>query len=273
MSDEAEALRQRVQQLEDRASSLDIITALASSLTHAADIDDVLWEVANGTVARLGLEDCVIYLLDDGAGHLVQRAAYGPKNPRGREILALITIPLGKGIVGTVAATGLGERLDDVRDDPRYITDDQARLSELAVPMFFRDRVIGVIDSEHSRRAFFTEEHERLFTAIAANGARHADQHSRPGLGAGPAAVGPRRSSRRARRRGRHRHAEARARSSPGSSSAAPESRRWLVHVFVTFLVADPCRSSACFGAWSPSRSCRPSWPPPRSDPGSGSWW
>jgi class 3 adenylate cyclase/putative methionine-R-sulfoxide reductase with GAF domain len=168
MSDEAEALRQRVLQLEARASSLDIITALASSLTHAADIDDILWEVANGTVARLGLEDCVIYLLDEGAGHLVQRAAYGPKNPRGREILAPITIPLGKGIVGTVAATGLGERLDDVRDDPRYITDDQPRLSELAVPMFFRDRVIGVIDSEHSRRAFFSEEHERLFTAIAA---------------------------------------------------------------------------------------------------------
>jgi signal transduction protein with GAF and PtsI domain len=110
MSDEAEALRQRLQQLEARASSLDIITALASSLTHAADIDDILWEVANGTVARLGLEDCVIYLIDDGAGHLVQRAAYGPKNPRGREILALITIPLGKGIVGTVAATSRSSR-------------------------------------------------------------------------------------------------------------------------------------------------------------------
>jgi class 3 adenylate cyclase/putative methionine-R-sulfoxide reductase with GAF domain len=168
MSDEAEALARRIKELEARAASLDIITALAASLTHAADIDDVLWDVANGTVARLGLEDCVIYLLDESAGLLVQRAAYGPKNPRGREILAPITIALGKGIVGSVAASGVGERLDDVRDDPRYITDDQPRLSELAVPMFFRDRVIGVIDSEHSRRGFFTEEHERLFTAIAA---------------------------------------------------------------------------------------------------------
>ncbi|MCU0698212.1 MAG: GAF domain-containing protein [Myxococcaceae bacterium] len=168
MSDEADALRTRLAQLEARAASLDIITALAASLTHAADIDDVLWDVANGTVARLGLEDCVIYLVDESAGCLVQRAAYGPKNPRGREILAPITIPLGKGIVGSVAASGIGERLDDVREDGRYITDDQPRLSELAVPMFFRERVIGVIDSEHSQRAFFTEEHERLFTAIAA---------------------------------------------------------------------------------------------------------
>lgn len=168
MPDDADALRARLEALEARAFSLDVITSLAATLGEAADIDDVLWDVANGTVAQLGLEDCVIYLLDDSAGHLVQRAAFGPKNPRGREILSPIIIPLGRGIVGTVAQTGAVERIADVRADPRYITDDQARLSELAVPMFFRERVIGVIDSEHSRKDFFTDEHERLFIAIAA---------------------------------------------------------------------------------------------------------
>lgn len=168
MQDDPDSLRERLAALEARAFSLDVITSLAGTLGESGDIDDVLWDVANGTVAQLGLEDCVIYLVDESAGHLVQRAAFGPKNPRGREILAPITIPMGKGIVGTVARTGVVERIADVRLDPRYITDDQARLSELAVPLFFRERVIGVIDSEHSRRDFFTEEHERLFVAIAA---------------------------------------------------------------------------------------------------------
>ncbi len=39
-----------------------------------------------------------------------QKAAYGPKNPRDRQILNPIEIPVGRGIVGTVAATGVAAR-------------------------------------------------------------------------------------------------------------------------------------------------------------------
>ncbi len=153
--------------LERKSSMVDALHRFMASLTHFDDLDDILWDVANGAVAHLGLEDCVIYLLDDERTHLVQRAAFGPKNPRGREILAPIRIKIGDGIVGTVAKTGRAERLDDVRTDARYIIDDQARLSELAVPLLLRDEVIGVIDSEHSKGGFFTAEHEQLFTTIA----------------------------------------------------------------------------------------------------------
>lgn len=69
--------------------------------------------------------------------------------------------------MGTVASSGRAELLRDVREDPRYITDDQARLSELAVPILLRDQVIGVIDSEHSKFGFFTPEHEQVFNTIA----------------------------------------------------------------------------------------------------------
>ncbi|WPB75298.1 adenylate/guanylate cyclase domain-containing protein [Archangium violaceum] len=161
-------LEQRCHALESKARSLDALSRLASSLLHLqTDIDDILWDVANGTVAHLGLEDCVIYLLDEERQHLIQRAAYGPKNPEAREILDPIRIPVGKGIVGTVAVTGRPELIADTRHDPRYIRDDQMRLSELAVPLFFREEVIGVLDSEHSREGFFTEEHLHLLTSIA----------------------------------------------------------------------------------------------------------
>lgn len=162
------ALEQRCQELEARSRSLDALNQLAASLLHFhADVDDILWDVANGTVAHLGLEDCVIYLLDEERRHLVQRAAYGPKNPTGREILDPLRIPMGRGIVGTVAATGQPELITDTREDSRYIRDDSQRLSELAVPLFFRGEVIGVLDSEHSRRGFFTAEHLRMFTTLA----------------------------------------------------------------------------------------------------------
>src|SRR5262245_45126403 len=134
-------LRARVEEAEARARDLGVLNQFAATLlTYETDIDDILWDVANQAVARLGLEDCVIYLVDEASGLLVQRAAFGPKNPKGREILAPITIPLGQGVVGSVAATGRAERIADTRQDPRYICDDQMRLSELAVPIFDQER-------------------------------------------------------------------------------------------------------------------------------------
>jgi sigma-B regulation protein RsbU (phosphoserine phosphatase) len=40
--------------------------------------------------------------------------------------------------------------------------------SELAVPLIYKDKVIGVLDLEHTRRGFFTEDHKRTLTTLAA---------------------------------------------------------------------------------------------------------
>ena len=161
-------LRARCGALEAKASYLDVVNFFAATLLYAqTDLDDILWDVANNAVARLGLEDCVIYLVDEAGEYLVQRAAFGPKNPRGREILAPLRIPLGKGIVGAVAATGEVVMIADTRRDPRYICDDQPRLSELAVPISLQGRTIGVIDSEHSQLDFFTPTHLEILGILA----------------------------------------------------------------------------------------------------------
>jgi putative methionine-R-sulfoxide reductase with GAF domain len=136
--------------------------------TAKAKVDDILWDVAEGAVARMGLEDFVFYLFDAEREHLVQRAAFGPKNPRARELANPIRLRVGTGIVGAVALTGKLIRLDDTRLDARYVYDDSRRLSELTVPMWYGGRVIGVLDSEHSQLAFFTPLHEQTFTTIAA---------------------------------------------------------------------------------------------------------
>ena len=105
---EKRALEKRVRELEAKARSLDALNRLAASLLQPqTDVDDILWDVAQGVVAHLGLEDCVIYLFDEQREYLVQRAAYGPKNPQEREILSPIRIQVGAGIVGTVALRGV----------------------------------------------------------------------------------------------------------------------------------------------------------------------
>lgn len=143
------------------------LNALAASLSPLHNEEDILWEISEQCISILGFEDCVIYLLDDKRGVLLQKAAYGPKNPRGKEILAPIEIPLGKGIVGSVAQSGVAEIIPDTRNDDRYIIDDCRRLSELAVPIQAEGKVLGVIDSEHSKEGFFTMEHLNVLTSIA----------------------------------------------------------------------------------------------------------
>lgn len=151
----------------EQALVLSTLSYFATSLFDKKNVDDVLWDITQNCISRLGLEDCVIYVLDNQKSLLVQKAAFGNKNPSERKILSPMTIPLGKGITGAVAASGKPEIVEDTAKDPRYIRDDMARRSELCVPIFLAGKVMGVIDSEHSNPAFFKNFHLFLFELIA----------------------------------------------------------------------------------------------------------
>jgi two-component system LytT family sensor kinase len=143
------------------------INYFTASLIDHNTIEEVLWDVTRNCIGRLNFEDCVIYTMDDKRQALVQKAAYGPKNPRNFEILHPIEIPAGKGIVGSVAVSGKAEIIYDTSQDPRYIKDDEMRLAEITVPILTDGKVIGVIDAEHSQKGFFKQHHLRILTTIA----------------------------------------------------------------------------------------------------------
>ena len=146
---------------------LEVINNFSTLIQLGKDIDDVVWSVAKNAVAKLGYVDCVIYLIDEEHQLLIQKASHGQKNPQQREILDPITIKIGEGVVGTVAATAKGEIVNDTSKDSRYILDDEPRLSEIAVPMVHDGKVIGVIDSEHPEKNFYPPKHLTLLYTIA----------------------------------------------------------------------------------------------------------
>lgn len=143
------------------------IDYFANSVYGENSVADICWDISRNCIAQMSLEDCVVYLRDDERPVLHQVAAYGPKNPQGHAIENPLEIPFGKGIVGMVAQTGKPILVQDTRLDPRYIVDDEARLSELAVPIIHDGEVIGVIDTEHSRRGFYTDVHMKALCTIA----------------------------------------------------------------------------------------------------------
>ncbi|MES2649970.1 MAG: two-component regulator propeller domain-containing protein [Bacteroidota bacterium] len=144
-----------------------VINFFASQINSHQHTKEMLWDVAENCISKLNFEDCVIYLLNSDKDKLVQTAAYGPKSAIDFSINKPIEVSIGKGIVGTVALTGIAELIADTDKDNRYIVDDKKRYSEIAVPIMLDDEVIGVIDSEHSQKNFFTQKHLRVLKTVA----------------------------------------------------------------------------------------------------------
>lgn len=156
------------QQRIDRERQLQIINDFAMMLLQKTTIEEIVWLVAKSVIAKMGFLDCVVYLFDKSGTRLIQRAAHGVKNPMKQEILNPLVINVGDGIVGSVAKTGLPELIHDTRKDDRYIIDDSMRLSEIAVPIMYENKVIGVIDSEHPNAYAFNQNDLTTLTTIAA---------------------------------------------------------------------------------------------------------
>jgi LytS/YehU family sensor histidine kinase len=151
----------------EEAETEKAILMLTSSMNSQTNLEDILWDVTSNCIAKLKFEDCVIYLFDDSKKYLHQKAAWGPKTTADNKILNPIVIPVGSGIVGSIAQSGIAEVIADTSLDGRYIVDDQTRLSEICVPIIADGMVMGVIDSEHSKRNFFTHRHLAILNTIA----------------------------------------------------------------------------------------------------------
>ena len=159
-------LETRNEELHQNQQYLKAINEFAKRLIDSIEIDDVVREITENVINKFGFTDCVIYLMDENKTHLQQVSAFGPKDNNG-EVVNPITIPIGKGIVGSVALSGKPEIVNDTSMDERYILDDQIRLSELAVPIIVEDELIGVIDSENEQKDFYTQQHLETLQTIA----------------------------------------------------------------------------------------------------------
>jgi len=77
-------------------------------------------------------------------------------------------IPLQRGLVGVAISERRLVHVADVRKDPRYHMFNPEARSEMAVPLIYKGKVIGVLDVEHTRTNYFNEDHERAMTTLSA---------------------------------------------------------------------------------------------------------
>ena len=80
---------------------------------------------------------------------------------------ACVSIPLGEGVCGTAAATGKAIRVADVETFDGHIACDADARSELVVPLFKQDELLGVLDVDSTRHDRFSHEDEKGLVALA----------------------------------------------------------------------------------------------------------
>jgi len=71
---------------------------------------------------------------------------------------ACVRIQMGKGVCGTAAHTGKIQLVEDVNQFPGHIACDAASQSEIVLPIYQNDRLIGVLDIDSPIKARFNND-------------------------------------------------------------------------------------------------------------------
>jgi diguanylate cyclase (GGDEF)-like protein len=166
--------------------SLIITNQFATDILLLNTPNDVWQYLAQNIVEKLGFDDAVIYTLDAGGETLSRMSGFEKKTFFNHDKSSNIeirntssnsmVIPFNKGVIGKVAATKQALLVKDIRKFEGYIVEDETTLSELAVPILFKEQLLGVIDSEHVQVNFYTEYHLRTLTALASLAAMKISQ-------------------------------------------------------------------------------------------------
>jgi GAF domain-containing protein len=134
-----------------------ITTTAASGST----LEEALESAVNGLQVTLGGDRVAILLADREKKILEVKASVGYA-----EEIQSARVEVGKGITGWVAAHRRPLRIPNVAEDPRYIEVSANTRSELAVPLVYRNEILGVLNVESEQADAYTENDEEMLGTL-----------------------------------------------------------------------------------------------------------
>jgi len=135
-----------------------ITTSAASGTT----LDEALTSTVKGLQVTLGGDRVSILLSDEERKKLIVKAWVGYS-----EEATGLTVPFNSGITGWVAAHRKSLRINDVTQDARYIQVSANTRSELAIPLIFRNEILGVLNIESEQIAAYNDNDEEMLGTLA----------------------------------------------------------------------------------------------------------
>ena len=158
--------------LAQRARELAALNAASRALTSSLELRHVLETVVREIQVLLNTERSSVLLRDSASADLVFAAVAGESS----DILIGTRVPIDAGVAGWVAREGQAALVEDVRQDPRFWNEADARTgyvtrSVLAVPIKFRNMVWGVAEAVNRHGGPFTDHERDMLEALASSAA------------------------------------------------------------------------------------------------------
>lgn len=148
-------------------AQIEALSKIANLINSGMYLDELLRLIVNVTAQVMSSKICSLLLLDPHNNELVVKATQAISETYNKKP----NIKLGAGIAGTVARQNKPICVLDIREDPRYLSQDIARkeglVSLACVPMAIKGRVIGVLNCYTSRKHEFAKEELAVLTALA----------------------------------------------------------------------------------------------------------
>jgi sigma-B regulation protein RsbU (phosphoserine phosphatase) len=146
-----------------QAQTLTVLHEISREITSILDPDDLLERIGALLKRVIDFQMFTILLWNDRTERFEHRFStrYGERVARERNVAP------GQGLIGTAAQERAPILSPDVRKDPRYVNENPETRSELSVPLIYKGKVIGVLDLEHTRVNYYTDDHQRTLTTLA----------------------------------------------------------------------------------------------------------
>src|SRR6187397_3656464 len=144
---------------------LSTLFELGREVTSVLDLEELLVKIPQ-LIARLTKFSAFsVYLLDEKRQEL--RIAYAVGYPDAA--LPNMRLRVGQGVVGAAVEEGRPILVNDIRQEPRYMGPLRNMLSQLAVPMRRKGKVIGALNLLNESEGAFTYQDEALLRQFAAH--------------------------------------------------------------------------------------------------------
>lgn len=147
-----------------QAQTLEVLNEISREFTSILDVDALFERISQLLRRIIDYQMFSIWIVDADEHVLENRFALR----FGERFYPEEKLPVQRGLVGAAIAERRPIHVPDVRRDPRYYKINEETRSEMVVPLIYKSKVVGVLDIEHTRAHYFTEEHERALTTLAA---------------------------------------------------------------------------------------------------------
>ncbi|HEX2739240.1 MAG TPA: PAS domain S-box protein, partial [Rubrobacter sp.] len=140
-----------------QARELSLLYRVSTALAQQFDLSAIFSTVVEAVAESFGYTQVSAYQLEDGVLTLQHQVGYHEVIDR---------IPTSAGVAGRVASSGRPVLLEDVREDPSFLGAIDDITSEVCVPLFDQDTVVGILNLESVGGVRLTRADLRLTSAL-----------------------------------------------------------------------------------------------------------